>query len=62
MNKNGVATISHNEYKNVLLINKFIRHLNFENIKHKTNKVLLSYFDGKIYVKNNGRDILALGY
>ena len=29
---------------------------------YKTNKISLSYFDDKIYVRNNGFDGLALGF
>ena len=29
---------------------------------YEINKVLLSCFDGKIYIQNNGYDGLALGY
>ena len=46
MNKNDVTTITHNEYKDVLL----------------NNKCLKRCFDDKIYIQNNGYDGLALGY
>ena len=70
MNRNVVATISHNEYKNVLLNNKYIRHsMNWiQREEHrigrtyKINKILLSCFDHKIYIRNNGCDGLVLGY
>ena len=69
MNKNVVATIGHNEYKNVLLNNKCIRHsLNRIQSKdhrigtYEINKISLSFFDNKIYMQNNRYDGLALGY
>ena len=69
MNRNVVATTSHNEYKDVLLNNKYLRHSvnriqSKEHRKrtHKINKTSLSCFDDKIYIQNNGYDGLALGY
>ena len=54
-NKNVVATISHNEYKDVLLNNKCLRHLinrmkskNHRIGTYKINKISLSCFDDKI--------------
>ena len=69
VNKNVVATINHNEYKDVLLNNKCIRH-SMNRIESKDyrigtyeiNKISLSCFDDKIYIQNNGYDGLALGY
>ena len=69
VNKNVVATINHNEYKNVLLNNKCIRHL-MNRIESKDdrigtyeiNKISLSCFDDKICIQNNGYDRLTLGY
>ena len=70
MNRNVVATISHNEYKHVLMnINKCIGHL-MNRIQSKDNrtgtyeinKISLSCFDDTIYIQNNGYDELALGY
>ena len=69
MNRTVVATISHNEYKDVLLDNKCLRH-SMNRIESKDqrvgtneiNKISLSCFDGKIYIQNNGYDGLALGY
>ena len=29
---------------------------------HKMNKIPLPCLDGKIYIQNNGNDVLALGY
>ena len=55
VNKNVVATISHNEYKNVLLNNRCIRHsINRIQSKdhrigtYKVNKISMSCFDDKI--------------
>ena len=69
MNKNVVAAIGHNEYKDALLKNKCIRHSmnRIQTKDHKIgtyviNKISLSWFDDKIYIKNNGYDGLALGY
>ena len=69
MNKNVIATIIHNEYKDVLLNNKCIRHsMNRIQSKYhrsgtyKINKISLSCFDDKIYIQNNGYDGLVLGY
>ena len=69
INKNVVATISHNEYKNVLLNKKFLRH-SINRIQSKDhrigtyeiNKISFSCFDHKIYIQNNGCDGLALDY
>ena len=69
MNRNVVATVSHNEYEDVLLNNKCLRHLvNRIQIKdhrigaYEINKISLSCFDDKTCIKNNGYDGLALGY
>ena len=69
MNKNVVETISHKEYKDVLLNNKCIRHsMNRVQSKDNTigtyeiNKISLSCCDDKIYIQNNEYDELALGY
>ena len=69
VNRNIVAIISHNEYKDVLLSNKCLRHSrNSTQCKdhrigtYEINKILLSCFDGKIYIQKNGYDELALGY
>ena len=69
MNKNVVAAISHNEYKNILSNKKCIRHT-MDRIQSKynrvgtyeVNKILLFWFDDKIYIQNNGYGGLALGY
>ena len=69
VNRNGVATISHNEYKDVLLNNKCIRH-SMNRIQSKNhrigtyeiNKLSLFCFDDKLYMQNNGYGRLALCY
>ena len=69
VNKNIAVTITHNEYKDVLLNKKCLRH-SMDRIQSKNhrigtyeiNKISLSCFDDKIYIQNNGRDGLALGY
>ena len=69
VNKNVVATISHNEYKVVLLNNKCIRHSmnRIQNKDHRIgtyeiNRISVPCFDDKIYIQNNGSDGLSLGY
>ena len=61
--KNTVATISHNEIKDILLNNKCLRHsMNRAQSKnHKigtcaVNKYFLSCFDDKIFILNNRYD------
>ena len=69
VNRNVVATISHNEYKGILFNNKCLRH-SINRIQSKVprigtyeiNKISLSCFDDKIYIQNNVYDELALGY
>ena len=68
-NEKVVATISHNENKDVLLNNKCFRHsMNriqskvHRIVTSKINKISLSRFHDKIYIQNNGYDGLALGY
>ena len=63
IHKNVVATTSHNEYKDVLLNNKFIRHSmnKIESKDHRIrtyeiNKVLLLSFYDKTYIQNSGYD------
>ena len=58
MNKNIDAAINHNEYKDVLLNKKCIRHLmnriqtkNHGIRTYEINKISLSYFDNKTYPK-----------
>ena len=67
--KNVAATISHNEYKNILLYKKYLRHTTNRNQSkdhrigtYGINKISLSYFDSKICIQNNGCDGLAVGY
>ena len=69
VNENVVATISHDEYKDVLLNNKCITHsknrIQTKDHRIRTyemNKISLPCFDSKLYIKNNRCDGLALGY
>ena len=69
INRNVVATRSHNEYNYVLLNNKYIRHTmnRIQSKDHRIgryeiNKISLSCFDDKIYIQNNGYDGLTLEY
>ena len=57
VNRNVVATISHNDYKDVLLHRKCLRHLKnkIKSKEHKIgnyeiNRISLSCFDDKIYI------------
>ena len=68
--ENIVATISHNEYKDVLLNKKCLRNSKdrIQNKDHRNrigtydiNKNSLSWFDDKIYIQNNGYNGLVLG-
>ena len=69
VSRNVVATISHNEYKDLLLNNKCTRH-SMNRIQSKDhrigtyeiNKTSLSCFNDKIYIQNNGNDGLPLVY
>ena len=69
MNRNVIATISHNEYKAALLNSKFMRH-SMNRIQRKDHRIgtyeikktSLSFFDDKIYIQNHRSDGLALGY
>ena len=69
MNKNVVATINYNEYKDVLMNNKCLRH-SMDSIQSKNhrrgtyeiNKISLSCFEHKIYTLNKGLDVFALSY
>ena len=61
--------ISHNEYKDILLNNKCMRHSmnKIQSKDHRTetykiNKIFLSCFDINIYIQCNGYDELALAY
>ena len=69
VNKNVVSTISHYEYKDVLLNNNCIGHSmnRIQSKYHRTgtceiNKISLSCFDDKIYIQNSEYDGLAPGY
>ena len=68
MNRNIIAAISHNEYKDVLLDKICLRHLmnRIQSKDHKIgtyeiNKTFLSCFNDEIYIQNNGCDELSLG-
>ena len=63
VNKNVAATISRNEYKDVFLKNKCLRHPMNRILRkdhrigtYEINKISLSGFDGEIYILNNGYD------
>ena len=65
----SVATISHNEYKEVVLNKKCLRNSmkRIQSKDHKIgtyeiNNISLLCFDDRIYIQNNGCDGLALGY
>ena len=67
--KNIVATKRHNEYKDVLLKKKCLRHSTnrIQSKDHnmgtyKINKISLPCFDDKICIQNNGCDGLALRF
>ena len=69
VNRNAVATISHSEYKNVLLNKKCFRHsvTKIQSKDHrigtyKVIKISLSCFSDQIYFQNNEYDGLALVY
>ena len=69
VDRNVVAKISHNEYKDALLNKKCLRHSmnRIQSKDHKIgtyeiNKISLICFDEKKYIQNNGYDALALGY
>ena len=64
-----IIRLGHDEYNDVLLNNKCIRHpMNGIQSKdhrigtYEINKISLLCFDEKIYFQNNGYDGLALGY
>ena len=69
MNRSIVEKITHNEYKDVLLNNKCLRHsmnrIQSKDHRIKTyeiNKISLSCFSDKIYIQNNVYNGLALVY
>ena len=67
VNRNVIATISHGEYKDVLMNKKSLSHsLNWIQSKdrrtYEINKISLPYFDEKMYIQNNGSDGFARGY
>ena len=69
INKNIVVTISQNEYRDVLLNKKCLRHSinRIQSNGHRIgadeiNKISLSCFDDKTYIQKNGCDGLAIDY
>ena len=69
VNRNVVATISHNEYKDALLNKKCLGHSRnrIQSEDHRigafeTNKISPSCFDDKRFFQNNEYDGLALEY
>ena len=69
MKRNVVGTIRQNEYKDVLLNKKCIRHSmkrilsnDHRTGKDKVSKSSLFCLDDKIYIQNNEYEGLALGY
>ena len=69
VNKNDLAIISQNEYKDVFLNNKCLRRSmnRIQSNDHRIgtyeiNKISLSCFDDKVCIQNNLCDGLALGY
>ena len=69
VNRNVVPTTSHNEYNDILLNKKCLRHSmnRIQSKDNKTgtyelNKIYLFCFHDKIYIQNNGCDGLALGH
>ena len=69
VNRNVIKKITHNEYNDVLLNNKCLRHsMNRIQSKdhrigtYKINKISLICFHNKIYIQNNGYDGLVLSY
>ena len=69
VNRNVIKKITHNEYNDVLLNNKCLRHsMNRIQSKdhrigtYKINKISLTCFHNKIYIQNNGYDGLVLSY
>ena len=68
VNKNVVETISHNEYKDVLLNQKCLRHLmngiqskNHRIGTYEMNKIYLSCFGENMHILNNECNGLAVG-
>ena len=69
VNRNVFATISYNEYKDVVLNNKCLWHSmnriqskDHEIRTYEINKISFSCFDDKIYIQIKGCDGLSLGY
>ena len=69
VNKNVVATISRNEYKDILLNDKCLRHLmnRIQSKNHiietyRISKISSLYFHDKIHILNIGYDGLPFAY
>ena len=60
VNKNVVVTISHKEYRDVLLNKKCLKYS--INSTQSNDHRIGTCFDDKIYIQNNGYGGLALGY
>ena len=67
VDRNVVAALRH-MYKDVLLNQKCLRHSmngiqskNHRKGTYEINKISLFYLDDKIYIQNNGYDVLGLG-
>ena len=67
MNKNVVAKISRNRYKDVLMIRRCLLHsvnrIQSKNHKieiHEINQFYMRCFDYKIYILDNKNDVLEL--
>ena len=61
VNKTSVTTISHSEYKDVLLNKTNVWDIRWIGT-YEINKISLSCFDDEIYDLNNGYDGVDLGY
>ena len=69
VNRTVIATISHNEYRNVLLNNIYLRdpmnriHSKDHRIgTYKISKISMSCFDDKTCIQSNSHDGLDLAY
>lgn len=60
VNRNVIAAISHNEFKDVLLNKKCLRH-SMSGIQGKVHRIG-ALFEDKIYIQNNGYNGLAFDY
>ena len=69
VNRYVVATLCHDEYKDVLLNNKSLRHSmnriqskNYMIETYEISKISLYLFGDKMHTRHNGHDGSALGY